>query len=92
MTTFKFGDIITIKLTSGDELIARYKEETSEAITVSKVMTFMMGPQGLGLVPFIFSATEAEHIKLPLTSVLVALNTDKSVASQYQKQTSSLVI
>lgn len=92
MTTFKFGDIITIKLTSGDELIARYKEETSEAITVSKVMTFMMGPQGLGLVPFIFSATEAEHIKLPLTSVLVALKTDKSVASQYQKQTSSLVI
>jgi len=90
--TFNLNDVITLKLTSGDELIARFADQTVETITVSKVMTFMMGPQGLGLVPFIFSATETDKIMLPLSSVLVVLKTDKSVATQYQKQTSSLVI
>ena len=90
--TFNLNDVITLKLTSGDELIARFADQTVETITVSKVMTFMMGPQGLGLVPFIFSAAETDKITLPLSSVLVMVKTDKSVATQYQKQTSSLVI
>jgi len=91
-TSYKFGDILTFKLMTGDELIARFSAQNEEGITVTKVMTFMMGPQGLGLVPFIFSAPEDAKILLPWKSILTSLKTDETIAKQYQKQTSSVII
>ena len=41
---FKDGDLITLKLASGEEVISTYKSKTDSYISVEKPLTLMQGP------------------------------------------------
>ena len=43
---YKDGDLITLKLTSGEEVIANYKGEADSHISIEKALVLMNGPQG----------------------------------------------
>lgn len=91
-TQFKTNEVVTFKLTSGEEVVGRLKSINDDSYTLIKPMTFLMGPQGLGLVPFVFSAPQDADIELTKISVNVMIKTDESVAKQYLQQTTGLVI
>jgi hypothetical protein len=89
---YKTGDTVSLKLISGDEVIGRLDSNENETYTLIKPMTFMMGPQGLGLVPFMFSTNEATKVAIPAKFVMVITKTDQNVAKQYINQTTGLHI
>jgi hypothetical protein len=89
---YKLNDTITIKLTSGEEVIGRFEPSDEGTVRLKKPVTFMMGAQGLGLVPFAFSAPQDITIEFPATVVICHFPTDKMVAGQYFKQTTGLTI
>lgn len=92
MSVNKFGDIISLKLSTSEEVIARYEEETAETILLNKPMSFMMGPNGVGLVPFFFSAPKDFKVTVSKTNVICSITPDENVAKQYQRQTSSVIV
>jgi hypothetical protein len=91
--SFKFGDVVALKLSTSEEVIARIEDvENPETITLNKPMSFMMGPNGVGLVPFFFSAPKDFKATISRTNIIAMIAPDENVAKQYQRQTSSLIV
>jgi hypothetical protein len=91
--SFKFGDVVALKLSTSEEVIARFESETEETILLNKPMSFMMGPNGVGLVPFFFSAPKDFKVTISKANIIgMMITPDENVAKQYQRQTSSLIV
>ena len=63
----KDGDLITLKLASGEEVIAKYKGKADSYISIEKALVLMQGPQGLALVHFSPLPDRTSPSILPLT-------------------------
>ena len=85
------GDTVSIKLISGEEIIARLEEETTDYVKVSKPLTVSLGPQGLGMIPFVFLA-QSETIKLNMNHVMVLSLSKKDAADQYVQGTTGIAL
>lgn len=55
----KKGSIITVKLNSGEELVARFETEDDDSLNISKVRTVAHGQQGLGIIPWMMTSQTA---------------------------------
>lgn len=86
------NDVVTMKLTSGEELIARYMEETDTTYVITKPVTLVPTPQGsLGMVPALFSAElNTSRISLQKTAVSMHTTCRKDVAEEYIKGTTGI--
>lgn len=91
-TPYKNGDTVSLKLTSGEEVVARLEEETGTHTVLHKPMVLIAGQQGLGLAPFMFSVSADSKFKINNTSVTCVSKTEKELASQYTQQTTGITI
>jgi len=86
------GEVITLKLTSGEELVAKLTEETDSYYKLSKPQVIGMGPQGPGLMPYLFTVSPDADVKLLKTTVTVAEPTDAEFAKQFLQSTSGIAL
>ena len=49
------GEVITLKLTSGEEIVAKLAAETDSHYKLSRPMVIGMGERGPGLMPYLFT-------------------------------------
>lgn len=84
------GEVVTLKLTSGEELVARLDEETNTHYKLTKPMVIAMGPNGPGLMPYLFTVSPDKTIALNKNTVTVAVSSDKQFADQYITSTTSI--
>ena len=84
------GDVITLKLTSGEELVAKLSEETDGYYKLSRPMVIGMGQQGPGLMPYLFTVSPNADVKLQKSTVTVAELTDESFAKQFLESTTGI--
>ena len=84
------GEVITLKLTSGEELVAKLVEETDAYYKLSRPMVIGMGQQGPGLMPYLFTVHPEKDVKLLKTTVTVAEATDEAFAKQFLESTSGI--
>jgi len=84
------GEVITLKLTSGEELVAKLLEDGSVYYKLSRPMVIGMGQQGPGLMPYLFTVHPDKEVKLLKTTVTVAEATDAAFAKQFLEQTSGI--
>ena len=91
-TPYKNGDTVSLKLTSGEELVARLDEETATHYQLHKPMVLVANQQGLGLAPFMFSVSPDSKFKINASTVTCVLKTEKELAGQYTQQTTGIAI
>ena len=84
------GEVISLKLTSGEEIVARLAEETDTHYKLSKPLVIGHTPQGVGLMPYLFTVSPDKDIKLLKSTVTVAEATDKQFADQYTQSTTNI--
>jgi hypothetical protein len=84
------GEVITLKLTSGEELVAKLAEETPTYYKLSRPMVIGMGEKGPGLMPYLFTVHPDKEVKLLKITVTVAESTDKAFADQFLQTTSGI--
>jgi hypothetical protein len=84
------GEVITLKLTSGEEIVARLSAETDSFYKLSRPMVIGMGQQGPGLMPYLFTVNPEKEVKLLKTTVTVAEATDKAFADQFIQTTTGI--
>ena len=89
-TPYKATDTITIKTVAGEEIVARFVEETPTTITVQKPLAIVAGPQGVGLGPFTITVNPDSKIALNKSAVLFVHKTDAEMAKQYVQSTSGI--
>lgn len=84
------GDVVTLKLTSGEELIARFVEENAHGVKVEKPMTLTAGPQGLGMAPYFFTVNPERAVTIYTHAIAMQAQTDKAMADQYIQATTGI--
>lgn len=84
------GEVITLKLTSGEEIVATLVEESPTYYKLKRPMVLGMGQQGPGLMPYLFTVNPDKEIKLLKTTVVMAEATDKSFADQFIQSTTGI--
>ena len=83
------GEVVTVKLTTGEELIARFEEDAGGDLITSKPVVLAPGAQGIGMVPWIMSA-EPDKVKINSSNILTYATTQKEIADKYIEMTSSI--
>jgi hypothetical protein len=86
------GEVITLKLTSGEELVAKLVEETDTYYKLAKIQVIGMGPKGPGLMPYLFTVDPDKDVKLLKQTVTVAEATDKAFADQFIQSTTGIAL
>jgi hypothetical protein len=84
------GEVITLKLTSGEEIVAKLVEETATHYKLSRPMVIGMGQQGPGLMPYLFTVHPDKEVKLNKQVVAMAEGTDKGFADQFIQSTTGI--
>jgi hypothetical protein len=85
------GDIVSVKLSNGDELIARYDGETTDSLTLNKPLAITFGSQGLGMIPWLFLANDDTFV-LSKNHVMVVVKSKKDAADQYLQGTTGIAL
>ena len=88
---FSKGDVVSLKLINGDELIARFESEDTDEIKISKPLAVTIGPKGLGMMPWVFLG-EKEVLSLKRSHVFLAIPSKKDAADQYLQGTTGLTL
>jgi hypothetical protein len=88
-TGFKANDVVTIKLTSGEELMARFVEETDTHYKLSKPLVIGMSNNGPALMPYLFTVNPGKDVKLHKPVTLIELSDDE-FAKQYMQSTTNI--
>lgn len=84
------GEVVTLKLVSGEELVAKFVEENQQGYKVSKPLVLSMSPQGIGMVPYLFTGNADKDLLLKLNAVTVITTTEKQFADQYLQGTTGI--
>jgi len=84
------GEVVTIKLTSGEELVARLVEDGPVFLKLGKPRVLSNTPQGIGLVPYLFTVSGDKDVKLNKATVTVIEVTEKEFADQYMTATTGI--
>ena len=82
---FKEGNIITLKLVSGEEVIAKFKALTSDYISIDKALVLMQGPQGLAFGTFFSTAEQKEPINICKDKITSIANINDKIKTEYER-------
>jgi hypothetical protein len=86
------GEVVSIKLNSGEEIVARFEEETATGYKISKPTVITMTQQGIGLMPFMFTVDSEKDIVINHGSIVVISLTVKEFADQYLQGTTGIAM
>lgn len=85
------GETVSIKLISGEEIIARLEEETSDKVKIHKPLSVNIGPTGLGMMPFMFLAA-SDTLEIKTSHIISMTASKKEAADQYIQGTTGLAL
>lgn len=90
--SFAQGDVVTFKLTTGEEMIARYQGESLTDYQIMKPVTLTPTPNGgLGMIPSMFSVDlGTSTITLQKNAVAMTALSRKEVSDEYIRGTSGI--
>lgn len=82
-----YGEIVTIKLQAGEELIAKFVEDTPFHVRVSRPMVLAASGNGIGLAPYLFTVDQDREIKINKPIVVMELTSDTASRDYIQATT-----
>ena len=82
----------TLKLNSGEEVITKVISIEGNYLVVEEPVSVAPGPQGMGLVPSMFTADPTGITKLNINSISLFALTDDSVRMKYIEATTGIKV
>jgi len=90
--TFNTGDVVTLKMISGEEVIARFVEQFIDKIVVTRPLVLMQGPNGMGLAPFVITVKKDDHVGIFINGVTAFCKSDEEMSAQYLEVTTGITL
>lgn len=84
------GEVVTIKIISGAEIIAKLMEETALSYKLSKPMVLSVGQTGIALMPYILSVDPEKTVEMSKSNVCMIAPTDKQFSDGYLQNTTGI--
>ncbi len=79
----KIGQIVSMKLTSGDEVVGKIVGQTAEGITLSKPVILAASRDGLAMVPFMMTADPDGEFLFKVNNIMCIVDTNQQVSDAY---------
>jgi hypothetical protein len=89
---YKSGDIISIKISNGDEVVTKFVEEIESGFMVLKPLTVMPTQNGIALVPSLFTSESELPLLISFRHIMLHGLTIKEMSDHYIKKTSGIQI
>ena len=84
------GDIITIKIVNGDEIVAKYVSNDDKGFIVTKPMTVIPSQNGFTLVPSLFTVEPGPDMPVEFQHVMLHGPTTEKMVDYYVERTSPI--
>ena len=89
--TLEVGKVYTFKMNSGEEVIAKYAcEVVGHYIAVTDPVSVAPGPQGMGLVPSLFTGDPEQSVTINTNNIAMYVETDSTVRMKYTEATTGI--
>ena len=88
----KDGDLITLKLVSGEEVIANYKSGADSYISIEKALVLMQGPQGLAFGTFFSTAEQDKPINIAKDKITSIAYINEKIQAEYNRVFSKIEV
>ena len=90
MNSLKLDEIYTFKLTTGEEITAKVVNKFEGEIEISHPIAMVISPQGLQMVPGLFSANQEKTVLLNKSSWAMIAETREDVRNSYIEATTGI--
>jgi hypothetical protein len=88
----EIGKVYTFKLNSGEEMIAKVMDAGDGYAMLQDPVSVAPGPQGMGLVPSMFTADPDKNPRLNMSCVAIHSLTDENVRMKYIEATTGIKV
>ena len=89
---YKDGDLITLKLMHGEEVIGTLQSQTETTLEIKKSLTLMQGPQGLAFGTFFSTADQDKDISLAKDKIQCISVVNDKISAEYKKVFTTVVV
>lgn len=87
---FTPGEIYTFKLTSGEEITAKIFNRFDDSIEVTQPISMILGPQGLQMMPSLFSSNPDKNVHINTATIVMQAETREDVRAKYIEATTGI--
>ena len=88
----KDGDLVTLKLASGEEVIAKYTGKADTYVSIEKALVLMNGPQGLAFGTFFSTAKQDEPINIAKDKITSVAFINDKIREEYNRVFSKIEV
>ncbi len=89
---YKDGDLITLKLMHGEEVVSTMQSQDEKTIQVKQALTLMQGPQGLAFGTFFSTADQEKEITIAKDKVQCVSVVTSKIQEEYKKVFSKIEV
>ena len=89
---YKDGDLITLKLMHGEEVISTLQSQTETTIEIKKALTLMQGPQGLAFGTFFSTAEQDKPINIAKDKITSIAYINAKIKQEYDRVFSKIEV
>ena len=86
----KDGDLVTLKLASGEEVIAKFTGKADTYVSIEKALVLMQGPQGLAFGTFFSTAKQDEPFNIAIDKLISIAHINDKIAEEYKRVFSTI--
>ena len=87
---YKDGDLITLKLMHGEEVISTLHSQTETTLQIKRALTLMQGPQGLAFGTFFSTAKQDEPFNIAIDKLISIAHINDRIAEEYKRVFSTI--
>lgn len=88
----EINEVHTFKFNSGEEIIAKVTAFEDPWITVNEPVAVAPSPQGMGLIPALFTADHGQPIQINIHNCTFVARTDDAVRTKYIEATTGIAV
>lgn len=88
----KINEVYTLKLNSGEELVSKITSVSDTDVGLHDPLSVAPGPQGVGLIPSLFTADPKGDTRLNKNSIAIYALADESIKAKYIQATTGIVM
>lgn len=88
----KANETYTFKLNSGEELVAKVVSTTDNYVLITSPVSVAPGPNGMGLMPSLFTNDQRGNVRLNTNSISLVADTEEAVKLKYIEATTGLQV
>lgn len=86
----RIGQTISLKLSSGDEVVGKVTGQTAEGLTLSKPVILAASRDGLAMVPFMMTADPDGDYLFKTNNIMCIGTTNQQVSDAYLQSTTGI--